>query len=66
MMHIPPFSRLVNAVKEGKYQDAAPEIYLIKDINENIQIPGSVSAVLNLNGHKLQGTDTAITCSGDR
>ena len=55
----------VNAVKEGKYQDGAPEIYLIKDINENIQIPGSVSTVLNLNGHKLQGTDTAITCSGD-
>ncbi len=55
----------VNAVKEGKYQDAAPEIYLIKDINESIQIPGGVSAVLNLNGHKLQGTDTAITCSGD-
>ena len=49
----------VNAVKEGKYKDVAPEIFLIKDINESIQVPGDVSAVLNLNGHKLQGTDTA-------
>ena len=55
----------VNAVKAGKYKDVAPEIFLIKDINESIQVPGGVSAVLNLNGHKLQGTDTAITCSGD-
>ena len=46
----------VNAAKkEGKYQAEAPEIFLIKDINESIQVPGGVSAVLNLNGQKPAG-----------
>ncbi len=44
----------VNAVKEGKYKDVAPEIFLIKDINESIQVPGDVSAVLNLNGQSCR------------
>ena len=55
----------VDAVKAGKYQDAAPQIFLIKDINESITVPGEVSAVLNLNGHRLMGTDTAVTCAGE-
>ena len=55
----------INAVKEGKYQESAPQIYLVKDIHESIQVSGEVCAVLNLNGHKLLGTGTGITCSGN-
>ncbi|MDO4332020.1 MAG: SpaA isopeptide-forming pilin-related protein [Eubacteriales bacterium] len=49
------------ALKEGE----VPVIVMIDDSVENVTVPGGVEMVLNLNGHTLQGSSTAITCYGN-
>lgn len=58
----------MDAVKNGVYEtispDAVPEIVMVEDSSESVKVSGDTDAVLNLNGHRLLGTDTAITCYG--
>lgn len=57
-----------DAVKNGEIalaEGVVPVIVMIDDSVENVTIPGGVEAVLNLNGHTLQGSSTAITCYGN-
>lgn len=57
----------VEAVKNGGIdlaEGAVPVIVMIDDSAESVTVPGGVEAVLNLNGHTLQGISTAISCYG--
>lgn len=50
-------------IQFGVYQ-TVPQVILIDQIKESATIPGDVQMELNLNGHSLEGFDTAITCQG--
>ncbi len=43
-----------------------PEIVLVDDVSENVQIPGSADVVINLNGYTLRGNgSSAVTVYGN-
>ncbi len=57
----------VIAGEHGSFSGAEkPEVILVDDVSENVQIPGAADLVLNLNGYTLRGNGTsAISCYGD-
>lgn len=44
--------------------DTIPEIRMVANAHENVTVPGSVNAKLNLNGYQLHGYTTAISAYG--
>ncbi|MCC8045815.1 MAG: hypothetical protein LIP12_09990 [Clostridiales bacterium] len=63
----------VNAIQKDKNESAgkyytseisSPEIILVDDAVGNVEIPGSMTLTINLNGYTLKGNTTAISCYG--